>query len=102
MKTKTLDKTSILEELKDLKPRLAKFGVSELGLFGSYVRNEQNEGSDIDILIDFDPKKKSFDNFMVIYDLLEESFSGEKVEVLTRKGLSPYLGPNILETVEYV
>jgi len=39
---------------------------------------------------------------MVIYDLLEESFSGEKVEVLTRKGLSPYLGPNILETVEYV
>jgi len=47
MKTKTLDKTSILEELKDLKPRLAKFGVSELGLFGSYVRNEQNEESDI-------------------------------------------------------
>lgn len=102
MKTEILNKTSVLETLKDVKPKLVELGVNKVGLFGSYVRNEENEESDIDILIHFNPKEKSFDNFMKVYDLLEKCFKGKKVEVLTRKGLSPYIGPTILDTTKYV
>lgn len=51
MKTEILNKTSVLETLKDVKPKLVELGVNKVGLFGSYVRNEENEESDIDILI---------------------------------------------------
>ena len=71
-------------------------------MFGSYLRNEQTPQSDIDVLIDFEPEQETFDNFMAVYDKLEELFQNEVVEVVTRNGLSPYIGPMILKEVEYV
>jgi len=59
----------ILEKLKSIKPQLLNLGVSSIGLFGSYSRNEQSSKSDIDILVDFEPNKENFDNFMATYDL---------------------------------
>lgn len=92
----------ILSTLSAQKPTLYKLGIAEIGLFGSYVRNEQTESSDIDILIDFIPGKVSFDDYMKAYDLLEEVFEGEKVSVVTKNGLSKYIGPYILKEVKYV
>ncbi len=46
--------------------------------------------------------KETFDNFMAVCDLLDNIFSGYKVEVVTTGGLSPYIGPHILNSVEYV
>jgi predicted nucleotidyltransferase len=66
------------------------------------LRNEQTPQSDIDVLIDFEPEQETFDNFMAVYDKLEELFQNEVVEVVTRNGLSPYIGPMILKEVEYV
>ena len=83
------------------KPRLASFGVNQVGLFGSYVRNEQQPQSDIDILVDFQPDKETFDNLMGVCDYLEELFTGEKVEVVTVNGLSPFIGRHILREVNY-
>lgn len=93
---------NILETLKTHKQELSKFGVSNLGLFGSYLRNEQSAKSDIDILIDFEPNKETFDNYMAAYDFLESIFQDEKIEVVTKNGLSPYIGTKILEEVTYV
>ena len=84
------------------KPELSKFGVQNIGLFGSYSRNEQSAKSDIDLLIDFEPEKESFDNFMAVYDIFESIFKNEKIEVVTKNGLSPYIGPKILNEVMYV
>ena len=81
---------------------LSKFGIRNVGLFGSYVRNEQSTESDIDLLIDFEPEKENFDNFMAVYDLFEKLFSSKKIEVVTLNGLSPYIGPRILSEVQYV
>jgi predicted nucleotidyltransferase len=78
------------------------FGVNQIGLFGSYSRNEQSEKSDIDLLIDFVSGKESFDNYMAVYDLFEDIFKNEKVEVVTKNSLSPYIGPEILKEVLYV
>lgn len=94
-------KENILLLLKNNKAELSKFGIVNIGLFGSYLRNEQIEKSDIDILVDLDPAKENFDNLMAIYDLLEKLFINEKVEIVTKNGLSPYIGPNILKTVVY-
>ena len=95
-------KEFIINSIKENKPQLSKFGVNNIGLFGSYVRNEQSPNSDIDLLIDFDPAKESFDNFMAVYDLFESIFKNEKVEIVTKNSLSPYIGPSILNEVLYV
>lgn len=95
-------KNNILEILKAYKLEFSNLGISNLGLFGSYLRNEQIDKSDIDILIDFEPNKENFDNYMAAYDLLNSIFKNEKIEVVTKNGLSPYIGPKILKEVVYV
>jgi predicted nucleotidyltransferase len=95
-------KENILNTLKSNKLELSKFGIRNVGLFGSYIRNEQSSESDIDLLIDFEPEKENFDNYMAVYDLFEKIFKNEKVEVVTKNGLSPYIGPKILDEVLYV
>ena len=91
----------ILNAIRSHKSELEKFGISHIGLFGSYARGEVSEDSDIDILIEFTPEKESFDNFMAAYDYFEEIFKNEKVELVTKKSLSPYIGPAILNEVVY-
>jgi len=94
-------KNTILSVIRRHKPQLSLFGVNRIGLFGSYVRNEQKPQSDIDILVDFEPEKETFDNFMGLYSYLEALFANEKVEVVTVNGLSPYIGRHILKEVSY-
>ncbi len=96
------NKEHILRTIRAYKPELSKFGVSSVGLFGSYLRNEQSSDSDIDLLIDFDPEQETFDNLMAVYDIFESLFQGEKIEIVTRNGLSKYIGPKILNNMQYV
>jgi predicted nucleotidyltransferase len=91
-----------LTTLKKNKQQLSKFGIKDVGLFGSYARNEQSDKSDIDILIDFDPEMENLDNYMTVCDIFEQLFRTEKVEVVTKNGLSAYVGPKILNEVMYV
>ena len=95
-------KENILAILKIHKPELSKYGVLNIGLFGSYLRNEQSAKSDIDLLIDFEPEKENFDNYMAVYDIFENLFKNEKIEIVTKNGLSKYIGPKILNDVIYV
>jgi predicted nucleotidyltransferase len=95
-------KENIISVLKTHKSELSKYGISNIGLFGSYLRNEQSKRSDIDLLIDFEPDKESFDNYMAVYDFFENLFKNEKVEIVTKNGLSKHIGPKILNQVLYV
>jgi predicted nucleotidyltransferase len=94
-------KEIIFKTLQSNKLELKKHGIRNVGLFGSYIRNEQSSESDIDLLIDFEPEKENFDNYMAVYDLFEKIFKNEKIEVVTKNGLSPYIGPKILKEVQY-
>lgn len=78
------------------------YGVNKIGLFGSYLRNEQTPKSDIDLLIDFDKKNETYDNFLKVYAFLEKLFSKQSLGIVTKNGLSPYIGPQILKEVQYV
>jgi predicted nucleotidyltransferase len=97
---RNLNKDFILQTLAAHKLQLAGFGVNQIGLFGSYVRHEANENSDIDLLVDIRKDKKTFNNFLSLNYYLEELF-GKKVELITTQSLSPFIGPHILKTVEY-
>lgn len=97
-----ITKDFILNAIKSHQSDLSKFGVHSVGLFGSYVRNEQTAKSDIDLLIDFDPEKENFDNFMALCDYLDSLFQNERVEIVTKNGLSPHIGTAILKEVQYV
>ena len=97
-----MKKQTVLRKLAELKAPLLQFGVTKLGLFGSTVRGENKPGSDIDVLIDFQPEKETFQNFMAVCDVLESFFKRQKLDIVTIKGLSPYVGQQILKEVEYV
>lgn len=97
-----MNKKSIKQLIRKNGVKIRGLGVSKIGLFGSYVRGEQKKLSDIDILIDFRPEEENFDNLMGLYDLLDDIFQGSQVDVVTLNGLSPYIGPKILNEVEYV
>lgn len=101
MEQKGINKEKILLLLSSNKDRIKAFGVSSLALFGSFVRNEQNENSDVDLLVGFKPEKETYRNFINLTYFMEELL-GRKVEVVTHNGLSPYIGPKILKEVENV
>lgn len=94
-------KSQLLQRLHDHEGQLRGLGVKRLAVFGSFVRDEQSPESDVDILVEFKPGMKSFDNFMEIAFLLEDILQ-RRVELLTTEALSPYLGPRILSEVEDV
>jgi predicted nucleotidyltransferase len=75
--------------------------VKKIGLFGSFVRKEQSAASDLDLLVEFEQGKKTFDNFMRLSFFLEDLFK-RQVELVTIESLSPYIGPHIMNEVEYV
>ena len=101
MTTAARTKEDVLNRLREQESRLRSLGVKRLGLFGSFVREEQVPASDVDVLLEFEPGTKSFDNFMRIAFLLEEVLR-RHVELVTTEALSPYLGPRILNEVEDV
>jgi uncharacterized protein len=93
-------KEQILALLREHQPELRRFGVKRCGVFGSFVRKEPQAQNDVDILVEFEPDQKTFDNFMHLAFFLEDLF-GRPVDLITTEALSPYIGPHILREVEY-
>jgi len=94
-------KEKVLSLIIEHQDRIKALGVKRLGLFGSFVREEQDATSDVDLLVEFEQGKKTFDNFIQLSFFLEDLFK-RRIELVTRESLSPYIGPHILSEVEYV
>ncbi|OFX45674.1 MAG: nucleotidyltransferase [Bacteroidetes bacterium GWC2_33_15] len=89
-----MTKNEILSKLTELKPVLYRdYNVKEIGLFGSYSDNEQNEDSDIDILVEFE--KPIGWKFFTLEKYLEDIFN-RKVDLVTRKALKKQLKDRII------
>jgi len=76
-------------------------GARRLGLFGSFARDEAQPGSDVDLLVEFEPGAKSFRSFMRTAFLLEELL-GREVELVTPESLSPHMRDGIVRSAVYV
>ena len=95
-----LTKDMIFELLRKNRAQLQRYGVKKIGLFGSYIRGENKEESDIDFLVEFEEGKKNYDNFIELAFFLEDSFN-KQVDLLTSESMSPYLKPYILREIEF-
>ena len=95
------NRDQILKMILNNQNNIRDFGVSKIGLFGSFVRNEQNEESDIDLIVQFEKGKKSYIKFINLSDYLEKLFNN-KVDLLTEKGISPYMKSRIEKEAVYV
>lgn len=101
MNTPVKTKEELIQKIIEGRQQIKSYGVKQLGIFGSFVRNQAKENSDIDFFIEFYPEQKSFDNFMELAFFLQ-NLLGRKVEIVTPQSLSKYIGPYILKEVEYV
>ena len=72
----------------------AKHGASNVRLFGSILRGEDNENSDVDLLVDMQDTRSLFDLIGLQQDL--EKILGKKVDVLTENGINRHLRDRIL------
>jgi predicted nucleotidyltransferase len=76
-----------------------KYGVAEIGVFGSYVRGEQRPDSDLDILVELeDPPRISLMGLVNLENYLSDLL-GVKVQVTIKRNLKPRLSPYILQEV---
>ena len=75
--------------------------VKRIGLFGSYVKNEQTAESDIDLVVEFEKGKKTFDNYMELKFFLEDLLEC-KVDLVIAEAIKPDLKPYIMEDVKYL
>ena len=88
----------ITRELEKIKEEISTQFKSEIiGLFGSYVRGEQKEGSDLDILVRFNEGASLFD-YIGLADFLEKKLQ-LKVDILSERAIRPELKDQILKEV---
>ncbi len=93
-------KQEVLDILRDNLDKFASFDVERVGLFGSFVRDEANTQSDVDLLIV--TNNSSWDNFCDLLDFTDTLFEGRKTDVITEKSLNELSGRTIFKEVEYV
>ena len=75
-----------------------RFGVERIGLFGSCLRGDATDGSDMDLLVEF--REKTFENYMGLKFFFEDRL-GRRVDLVTRSSIKPRLRERILQEVEY-
>ena len=92
---------SIISKLKEQKSLLAsKFGIKEIGVFGSYLRSEQTSVSDLDILVEFAEVPSMF-KFIEAENYLSQT-TGIQVDLVMKDSLKPNIGKQILAEVKYL
>ena len=91
----------IREKIHEQLPLLrAKYHVKKIGIFGSFVRNEQKKGSDIDILVEFKTPVGFFE-FIRLENFLSHALH-RKVDLVSKKAIKPAVKKEVIKEVQYV
>ena len=97
-----MTRDDILSFLKAHKQELRQgYGVTQMGLFGSYARQAENEDSDIDIVVEFEADKKTLRNFFGFKRYLEENL-GNSVDLGIESALKPIVRNAVTKDIIYV
>jgi hypothetical protein len=75
-------------------------GARRIGIFGSFARGQANDDSDVDVYVEFDDDKRTYDNFFALNELLESAL-GRRVDLVTDRALSETKARLIVPTVRY-
>lgn len=88
----------VRQKIRNLKPIIReRYKVRTIGVFGSYVRGEAKEKSDLDVLVEFS-EPISLLKFVELENFLSDSI-GVKVDLVMKNALKPRIGKHILEEV---
>ena len=79
---------------------LRGLGARRVGVFGSFARGEARADSDVDVYMEFEEDKRTYDNFFALHELLEQVL-GRRVDLVTDNSLSETTARLILPTVRY-
>ena len=79
---------------------LLTLGARRIGVFGSFARGQPHGDSDVDIYVEFDDAKRTYDNFFALHERLEQLL-GRRVDLVTDKSLTDSKARLILPTVCY-
>ena len=92
---------SIKQQLKKQMPILKKeYNISQLGIFGSFIKNKSNSKSDLDLLVNFSKTPTLFE-FINLENYLARLLN-IKVDLVSQKALKPHIGEKVLKEVEYI
>ncbi|OYT64722.1 nucleotidyltransferase [Candidatus Bathyarchaeota archaeon ex4484_205] len=79
-----------------------KYKIKKIGIFGSYLRGEAKESSDLDILVEFQPEAEiSLLDFVELENYLNDLL-GVKIDLVEKSALKPRIGKQILSEVTYL
>jgi len=78
-----------------------KYGITKIGLLGSYARSEENEQSDIDIVVEIDKSRKNIHTFFAFKRELEAEF-GKKIDLGLESSIKPIIREVIQKEIFYV
>ncbi len=92
-------KATVMSKLKEHMGELRRFGVKRIGLFGSYARGEQDEESDIDLVVEFEEGRATLDNFLGLVEYLERLLD-KRVDLITVEGLRHIRIAHVREEIE--
>ncbi len=91
-----MNKSEVLKKLKLSKKEMKEFSVKDFYLFGSYVREEAGDQSDLDILVEFEPEAQiGLFAFARLRRRLSELL-GREVDLVTRDAIRPEMRDEIL------
>jgi len=93
-----MTRDEVLERLEENREIIRGFGVRRLGIFGSYARDEQQETSDMDFLVEFE--SATFDNYFDLKFFLEDLFA-RRVDLVVSDTIKPRIRASILEEAIY-
>jgi uncharacterized protein len=100
MTTAVQNKQQAFERIAAHQSALRQFGAARLGLFGSFVRGEQTDQSDVDVVVDFEPGKKKLHNLLDLADYLE-AIMARRVDLLTWEGMAGFVQKHVENEIEY-
>ena len=95
------NRTELVQALETNAIRIQGFGVTRLGVFGSFARDAATPISDVDLLVEFKADQRTLKDLMGLSRYLE-ALLGRKVELVTPGALNAFTGKYILQEVQYV
>jgi uncharacterized protein len=93
-------KAEVMQVIRNNLDNFKLFGVEEVGLFGSFVRSEATEESDVDLLVNL--TESSYTNLCRLYDFAESLFINRTVDIISERSITVNNGIYICREVEYV
>lgn len=74
--------------------------ITYLGLFGSYARDEADENSDVDLIVEFAEKPSLLKHVGIEFEISEELFNNRKVDLITKDSINKYIRPYVTKDLK--